>query len=258
MLLYRIIPNSWATFFETKMVGKPSLTTEELFYKLGYINISEHEPYYIINTDVFLQSGISWQSKGEKGIFFFKSPWDCIKTFKYVNDEFYTDKIGTILEYDIPDSIITNYSSCGNGLYAGEEIPEVKIPLSIIKGADASRNLNPDLLEQLQKLEQEQIEESNAIIKETITNPDEEKMLTILNTPEKRERISSWRMSNCGVFWKSNYITGRNCTVTREAIKLYERQNNPESLISQGNGIFLQTQQGNDSRTETSSQDIDR
>lgn len=237
MLLYRIIPNSWATFFETRIVGKPSLTTEELFYKLGYINISEHEPYYIIKTDVFLQDGISWQSESEKGIFFFKSPWDCIKTFKYVNDEFYTDKIGTILEYDIPDTII-KISLSGNGLYAGKEIEEIKIPLSIIKEDDSLESLNSYLLEQLQKLEQEEIEETNALIRENITNTDEEKMLTILNTPEKREKISSWRMSNCGIFWKSNYITGRFCSVTREAIKLFESQNNPECLISQGNGIF--------------------
>ena len=39
-------------------------------------------------------------------------------------------------------------------------------------------------------------------------------------------------------------------SVTREAIKLYESQNNSESLISQGNGIFSQTQSKDNRDTE--------
>ncbi len=75
----------------------------------------------------------TWHDHTGKGISFFTSPWDCVKTFQYV-DPWYTrfENLGVrICEYDILDDIIAS-SWRGDGYYNGVSIPEIKIPLEFL------------------------------------------------------------------------------------------------------------------------------
>lgn len=246
-LLYRIIPDQWGFFFERGAINlKDGLTTEDLLYDLGYINKSQHWPYLSITTDPMLGYH-TWQQKTGPGMYFFTSPWDAVKTFRYIDchSTFFSNRGVRICEYDIPDEIIAE-SWSGEGQYSGELIPEIKIPLELIL-KDPETNMTPELNAALREVALIQTQESFAmqvpILRSFVPNITDAQIKNLEKfSKEKQDKINDRRFENVGIFKKSPYVTGRRFYLTiidfREIMQ-YDGYHYDE-LIPKSNGILTE------------------
>ncbi len=220
-LLYRVIPDQWGYLCEKGYLNvKDGLTTEDLFYELGYLNKSEHFPYLSITTDPILGYHV-WQGGTGAGMYFFTNPWDAVKTYRYINSSYtYFSNYGVrICEYDIPDEIIAK-SWQGDGYYSGEAISEIKIPLELILN-DADNILTKELEAQLKEVvlieAKEAFNRLFPMLQIFGRNLTEEQINSIKNyylSSEKQDDLNTKRFKNAGIFKKSSYITGRSFYLT--------------------------------------------
>lgn len=251
MLLYRLIPDQWGYLLKYN-TNKDGLTTEDLFYDLGYLNVSEHAIYLPITTDPILMPR-TWHNNTGKGVFFFTSPWDCVKNFRWIdswNTSF--ENFGVrICEYDIPDEIIAN-SWHGEGYYRGIACPEVKVPLEFLF-SNPETNVTPELAASLKTVAESQAEESCSnlvpVVKEMLQRESQEVIeskLKIIKTklfaPESQAQVNELRFQNSGIFQKSPFITGRRfyITITDYYHACHQNGFDYESLIPLSNGILTE------------------
>lgn len=252
MLLYRLIPDHWGYLFEKECLAKDGLTTEDLFYDLGYLNVSEHDIYLPITIDSNLMPK-TWHDNTGKGIFFFPSPWDCVQNFSSIDTRCTSfSNFGVrICEYDVPDDIIAN-SWQGEGYYGGLPVPEIKVPLELIL-SNPETNITPELESSLKKVSELQAEESFEKLIPPIrelyhhhgyelTDENIEEIRTEDFSLEFQEEINEIRFPNSGIFQKSPFITGRRFYITITDYHNAYRDNgfDYESLIPLSNDILTE------------------
>jgi len=127
-LVYRAIPILSTTLLRKKQIGERNISLEEYFYDLGFIDFENSAPFYRISED----SCSTFKYPEEETKAFFLFPFDAVSaTLQSVNKKFYHHHEWKILEYDIPDDILTEY--CGYGFYDGETKIEFRIPISEFK-----------------------------------------------------------------------------------------------------------------------------
>lgn len=253
MLLYRVIPDYLGGLLENGCINRDAMTTEDLFYDLGYANDSEHESYFQIETDPMLVAEKAFGDTSWEGKFFFTSPWDCLKTFTYIGGIWGNfSAIGVrIVEFDVPDEIIKK-SLQGVGAYNGELINEIKVPNKYLATDGIFlKELSPEIISELEKVsERHQHEFIERIIpgyqNYYHNNPEQvERATKVVNFITKTD-LNRSRFANSGVYYKCNYITGRKFTIGKYdmfAINHLLNNNIPyeeayKEIIEHSNGIL--------------------
>lgn len=249
MLLYRVVPDQYGMVIDKydkkNAFNAKGLTTEDLFYKLGYFNISDHAPYfYTENVD-----------DENKCVSFFISPWDALHSFidiegdkgKLDNDitSYFSNKAVRIQEYDIPDEIIDlgeRYTEERGDAYkclytTSRDV--IKIPVNILVGDNEPCKLDEELISELSTLAFMEGNETLDKLAEIVYRDDEklnkERLCVQKRTKfyfkyqflkdEIREKIDKLRFNNAGVFFKSDYITSRELFITLDDyLKIRERE----------------------------------
>ena len=265
--LYRVIPDYIASkmvtisreYYQEEGFEEYVDISEDLFYKLGYISAHDHmHKYFRVSMDSY-----SWYAGKEDGIYFFLNPIDGLYNFIDFTD-WHEDSIAKIVEYEIPDSIVDSFLH-GYGSYGWAEriSEEVKIPLSYLaKDSVVQEKLDSDLKRDLMKILIDDSNEMIEVIKKLIMN-DYFGKRTMTNwknwllrnkdngNVEKYfskivEDAKIKRLENCGMFFKSDIITGKSMIITIEDREMFlEFLSNPSEYIEKfnefcerSNGIF--------------------
>ncbi len=149
MLVYRVVPNRFITMIDSERVWYlDTLTSEDVFYDLGYMNFSDAHSYFPLHSSDPVVGGRlnTFKDINEKTKAFFLFPWDAIRNIRFFKRR-YSREVASILEYDISDEILSEY--LGFGYYNGEEIPEFRIPYRILKGEE---NLLEEINDEFRKV----------------------------------------------------------------------------------------------------------
>ena len=222
MKLYRIVPDYNGIFYSKKALANSGITTEDIFYKLGCINVSKHSPYFMITTDPLLISSEknSLYDNDEEGIFFFTSLQDCFFCMQAINfSDFFCARGVRIFEYDVPEEIV-NVSYQGNGYYYEQPIQEVKIPLRLLSdNKKIYDKLTPELEERFKKVADEIDEESSRMLEKVYKKEQLRHPLEIINSDKIRMWIYNTRLKNIGIFFPSDYITGNTFYLTEKELE---------------------------------------
>lgn len=264
MLLYRVVPDQYGMILNKSDKGRAfnlqGLTTEDLFYKLGYINVSKHAPYFYTEEN----DDTKWQFECD-GISFFTSPWDALHSFIDIEGNlghhteevlaYFSNSIVRIQEYDIPDEIVE--VSHQGGDYRGviikgngtRERDIVKIPIELLKGEEEiQEELTDELKSELSVLAFLEGNKSLDKLADLVYRDNEElnKKRKFYVKREKfffkyqflkeevRTKLDELRFSNAGVFFKSGYITGRELLITLDEYMKFRKKEAFEPLFETG------------------------
>lgn len=264
MLLYRVVPDQYGMvlnkYDKELMFNREGMTTEDLFYKLGYINVSKHAPYFYTEEN----DKTKWQFECD-GISFFTSPWDALHSFIDIEGNmgyhaegvkaYFSNGIVRIQEYDIPDEIVNashqglDYRGAiikGNGT---RERDIVKIPIELLKGeTELQEELTEELKSELSVLAFDEGNKTLDKLADLVYRNDEElnkkRNFYIKRTKfffkyqflkeEIRTKLDELRFSNAGVFFKSDYITGREVLVTLDEYMALRKREMLDPLFETG------------------------
>ena len=151
--LYRVVPDIVSTVLDTSY---SSDIAEDLLYKMGYLSYGEHE-YGYFGT---YERGYGMLAEStEDYVFFFNSPWSCIKGVNFFSDQ-YGHHVARILEYDIPDEIVNNSADAFTN-YENWQAKGKKIPVKLLQeGKEVLNELSDELKTQLEKIALSDTEES--------------------------------------------------------------------------------------------------
>lgn len=240
--LYRLVPDSITSIILTQMYSQ---VTEDLFYRQNMV-----EAYSYGYFGLYKKGTGNTAESYRKTMFFFTSPWSCIKGQEFMRDYYGGRRsrekfVVRILEYDIPDEIVSNsddvFTNCGNYQAKGK-----LIPVALLQG---NRVLHNTLDEEMRlKLEKQALEDA----KETITalsefcSPDFMAKLSAYIDEEWKDIIKErLTLKENEGFFETDIITGRTMLVTSQDYELlsdvrYRRK--PEEdlqiLMDKSNGIL--------------------
>lgn len=226
--MYRIVPDAISTVMTTGYLSK---IAEDLLYKLGYI-CSHNDRYFGLYE---YGSGIvgEWSTRS---IFFFDSPWSCIRALNYIDHE-YSRKKARILEYDIPDSVV-NSSNPTFTNYTNWQAQGRLITLDLLQqGEQVLNSFDDEIKEKLRKIALADADESIAALNNA----------SFYNSrlASTIERVNNHRLDQNVPFFRSKFITGKTMTVTEEDCAdffdiISERKDETalEPIISKSNGIL--------------------
>lgn len=213
MLVYRVVPGYWGTRLTSKYIATPS---EDAFYDLGYVNI--HNGYSYFNIGSSLNPVNSFDDIQEDCKYFYLFPWDALLNSEYIGNV-YSDMEISILEYDIPKEVLIE--CLGFGYYDGCQIPEFKIPISLLRNNNPIlRKYDDELLNQLleafQKRAQIFFEKIKPFLIQQLNNQEisqkrYEFIEKNMHETDQTELLKLYqlRLENLGTFFKCEYITGR-------------------------------------------------
>lgn len=227
--LYRIIPDTPSTALTS---GYITGVTEDLLYKLGYLEYNKRFRYY----------GMYCQGQGIRAErdkkFFYYSPWACIRALRFLDSD-YGHELARILEYEIPDDILkasTNaFTNYNNFQATGKMVPiellrkdeeletqytdELRKELEEIAISDAKESL-----EQLYK----SIQESKSSIYKGNARFQIENLNKSYFDPKRMKNINDIRFKESGKFFRTSIITGKSMIITRADRDLIEEVLNGE------------------------------
>ena len=200
MKLYRVIPDQLANGVDVQAI------TEDALYRLGYISVSHHEPYFQMPPRMDRAFD---EVTDNKGIAFFRNPWDAVMCSYWVNFDFYSKKLVRICEYDFPDETL---AFSGEGLYKGYGIREVKIPFEELeKFGEVLQTPTPELADQIKE------EKKNILLEsvDKLRDIDSDYAEGISNYIERAyDSLHKYNMKGISFLMKSPVITGNMFTVT--------------------------------------------
>lgn len=200
--LYRIVPDAISTTLTT---GYLSDVNEDLFYKLGYINVPSGGYFGIYESG----KGMVWE-KNSNSMFFFTSPWSCVRGIKFLRD--YGDKEAKILEYEVPDEIVNSSKSVFTN-YSNWQAMGKMIPLELLLQSNSlCKSLNDELKEKLEQVAVEDVSVSTSVLCQTYSKYDLDSINNFLAS--RISRINNRRFAGNVSYFKSDMITGRSMVVT--------------------------------------------
>ena len=239
MKLYRIIPDQIARGYDIQGIS------EDALYKLGYISVSSHLAYFTLGGSIDYDNEL--YRNREKGIFFFKNPWDAVFcswfTFK---TGIYSNLVVRVCEYEFPDEIINN-SPHDEGLYYGFGVEEYKIPISLLEGyCDIIRSSKDGIIELPEELNKQLKDEKKKLNIETceIAKSINEKVYNYLKEfteDENVDKLHKFNLRELELVMKSKtekpFITGNMFTVTSRD-RRWLSDIDVKSLVDKSNGVL--------------------
>jgi len=224
-LVYRAIPILSTTLLRKKQIGERNISLEEYFYDLGFIDFENSAPFYRISED----SCSTFKYPEEETKAFFLFPFDAVSaTLQSVNKKFYHHHEWKILEYDIPDDILTEY--CGYGFYDGETKIEFRIPISEFKKwANPAHTIDINVLH---KMITESVKKA---IDEYKINEVDHKIADIIS--DELEEITKTCIDATREYFDCPFITNNNHLILKAFAtawkyrELYECEGNVDNII---------------------------
>lgn len=235
MKVYRCVPNNIITALDKGIIWPAAQTSEDILYDLGYMNFTNANPYFLISSNLN-----TFECFNEKSKSFFLFPWDAIRNMMFIERRY--SRLGaSILEYEIPDEILMEY--LGIGFYDGVEIPEFKIPISILKSDELIFKEMPEeiknlFIETYKNRGKEIINFILPFIENRLKSNEDKK--EVINYIEKffNESCLNMLFKYLGMFFKSNLITGRRFFVSNRDIFNLTNFAKAEIIIARSNGIL--------------------
>ena len=202
MKVYRVIPDQVAKGIDIQAI------TEDALYRLGYISVSDHEPYFQMPPRMDRAFD---EVTDNRGIAFFRNPWDAVMCSYWVNFDFYSKKLVRICEYDFPDETL---AFSGEGLYKGYGIREVKIPFEELeKLGEVLQTPTSELAEEIKEEKKEILLETVEKFRE-INSDYANAIYRYIN--DAYDDLHEYNIKHIKFLMKSPFITGKMFTVTSE------------------------------------------
>lgn len=227
MKLYRATPDQLGCLSGVKGY------CEDVFYKLGYINVSSVLAFFL-NDDFAFDSNPLY--KRPEGKFFYVSPWDAAVCSEDMHGGF---NLSRVLEYDFPDEIIDE-SIRGFGVYSGRHVPEAKIPYEILEREGVIETpLSQELETKLRETKLEILRDSLELYKTIEKWPEKfiEIIERVLNNPDEYATLHELNIKALRRLIKCSYITGRMFPITRQ--NRIDRDNQSEEVfMNASNGVL--------------------
>ncbi len=224
--LYRIVPDSTATLITERYYTN---TNEDLLYNLNCF--SPYNNGYLSLYDY--NTGITGENR-TKSLFFFTSPWSCIKALKYFNE--FSNQQAKILEYDIPDEIVNQQTNVITN-YTNYQAKGKLIPVELLK---SQKSISiPDISSNIEKMTITDIYASLEKLCSSDVYPYKKCLEFVL---VRSCKIQQRKKENLNNVFHSDYITGKSIIITLE--DYYNLFNNDieklQQLITSSNGIFTE------------------
>lgn len=237
--VYRMIPDTVTSAYSK---GYLSDVTEDLFYKLGYLNFNDHEKqYFSVKENNSLNC---YGDSTDKGIFFFTSAWSCCRALIFLNSV-YGNEVARVMEYEIPDGIVA-FSKQAVTNHQNFQASGIIVPLDLLTSDwQASTEFTEVLRIKLETIGLKDVLESfkslESIYKGQFSRSEGIKCFF----PFVWEDVNSKRFSNVGVYGKSHIITGRSFIINRKDLELlidviYRKKSKDDlnELCEKSNGVL--------------------
>lgn len=204
--LYRLVPDAIATLC---IEGYLSPITEDMFYKLNYMTVPVQNYFGIYDKC----AGMVFEKK-EEAMFFFDSPWSCIRGLTFLSGNGHSDKVARILEYDIPDEIV-NVSKNVFTNYENWQADGKLIPIALLqKGNPICADYPENLKSKLDSITLSEAKPVLSILTEKYCNEsyDELQSRVIRVLP----RINQRRIQEFKGCFETGFITGKSIVITKD------------------------------------------
>jgi len=231
--LYRLVPDALSTSIAT---GYVSSITEDLFYKLGFISIPNSQYFGLYS------EGEGMVSEKNNGMFFFLSPWSCIKGLNFLRDE-YVGGSARILEYEVPEEMVATCKRAFTN-YQNYQAEGMMIPSDLLRNNGEFFTEVNDYIKS--KLEKVSLQYCLDVI-EDLNKNNSNKMVSFEedNFYKKMQRINVRRFRKDELYFSSSFITGRSMLITRDDCDIMNSTLDSSSnetllmpIINKANGIL--------------------
>lgn len=215
--LYRLIPDSLSVL---RLSDETHSIKEDLYYRIGKIDCYNYNFF-----DLLVGEEITSETSDNKK-FFFNSPWSCIRGLNFINSKYYKipknpsdiPRIARILEYDIPDEILTQSEDVytySDGFQGKGKL----VPLQLLQqGAAVLTYLDRNTKKHLTKMIIDQVEEHFEILKKLNPSDNYKKYFTA----QDLQFYLNWRFAVKDSFFESDIITNRSMTITDQDFRLLD------------------------------------